>query len=337
MEGGKEMKQVGNELFSQYDISIKKFQYSRSNYYLDTKQGQLLLRKTLIPREQIMFVHEVTGQLIDRGFNEISKIYTTKKQVPYGNYLDKNFILQAYDKISEIDFADIGELKAIIEVLAKFHVAATHIHSKVRSVEGAGFKNIHEYFQKRVTDGRKMKKKITKMSQKTKFEIMFLEDYKAYEELQYKALELVKPESAHRLIEKAKRNKTILHNEFTYHAVGKLEDGSYKIANLDNCTYSIQLLDLSNVLTKIMQKNQWDLVLLDQLIESYTKISHLEEEEIRILKAMLIFPEKYASICFKYMTSKHRNNYSMFEHKWENMLVYKEDQLKTAHEIIKYL
>ena len=215
MEGGKEMKQVGNELFSQYDISIKKFQYSRSNYYLDSKQGQLLLRKTLIPRDQIMFVHEVTGQLIDRGFNEISKIYTTKKQVPYGNYLDKNFILQAYDKISEIDFADIGELKAIIEVLAKFHVAATHIHSKVRSVEGAGFKNIHEYFQKRVTDGRKMKKKITKMSQKTKFEIMFLEDYKAYEELQYKALELVKPESAHRLIEKAKRNKTILHNEFT--------------------------------------------------------------------------------------------------------------------------
>lgn len=331
------MKQVGNELFSQYDISIKKFQYSRSNYYLDTKQGQLLLRKTLIPREQIMFVHEVTGQLINRGFNEINKIYMTKKQVPYGNYLDKNFILQAYDKVSEIDFADIGELKAIIEVLAKFHVAATHIHSKVRSVEGAGFKNIHEYFQKRVTDGRKMKKKIMKMSQKTKFEIMFLEDYKAYEELQYKALELVKPESAHRLIEKAKRNKTILHNEFTYHAVGKLEDGSYKIANLDNCTYSIQLLDLSNVLTKIMQKNQWDLVLLDQLIESYTKISHLEEEEIRILKAMLIFPEKYASICFKYMTSKHRNNYSMFDHKWENMLVYKEDQLKTAHEIIKYL
>ena len=166
---------------------------------------------------------------------------------------------------------------------------------------------------------------------------MFLEDYRPYEAWQYKAWELVKPESAHRLIEKAKRNKTILHNEFTYHTVGKLEDGSYKISNIDNCTYSIQLLDLSNVLTKIMQKNHWDIGLLNQLIESYTKIAHLDEEETKILKAMLIFPEKYASICFKYMTSKHRNNYSMFDHKWENMLVYKEEQLKTAHEIIKYL
>ncbi|MEG0578419.1 MAG: hypothetical protein RR490_00650, partial [Niameybacter sp.] len=67
------MKQVGNEVFAQYDISIKKIQYSRSNYYLDTKQGQLLLRKTLIPKEQIVFEHEVTQQLLEKGFSEINK------------------------------------------------------------------------------------------------------------------------------------------------------------------------------------------------------------------------------------------------------------------------
>lgn len=337
MEGGKEMKQVGNDLFSQYDISIKKFQYSRSNYYLDTKQGQLLLRKTLVPKDQILFVHEVTEQIINRGFKEINKMYTTKNQKPYGSYLDKKFILQDYSKVNEIDFTNKEELKAVIEVLARFHKAATHIHSKIRPIEGAGFKNIYEHFQKRVTDGRKMKKKMSKLSQKTKFEIMFLEDYRAYEELQYKALELVKQESAHRLIEKAKNNKTILHNDFTYHAVGRLDQTNYMISDLDNCTYNIQLIDLSNVLTKVMQKNQWDIALLHQLIATYTKITPLEEEEIQILKAMLIFPEKYANICFKYMTSKHRNNYSMFDHKWENMLVYKEEQLRASHEIIKYL
>lgn len=331
------MKQAGNELFSQYDISIKKFQYSRSNYYLETKQGQFLLRKTLIPKEQIIFEHEVTGQLIDKGFDEIHKIYMSKKQIPYGSYLDKHFILQAYDKMTEIDFMNTEELKAIIGVLARFHVAATHIESKVRSVEGVGFKNIYEYFQKRTIDGKRMKKKISAISQKTKFEMMFLDHYKPYESLQHKALELIEPKSANKLIEKAKLNKTIVHNDFTYHTVGKLENGSYKISNLDSCTYNIQLLDLGNVLTKIMQKNNWDIRLLDELINSYTYINALEEEEIKILKAMLIFPEKYSNICFKYVTSKHRNNYSMFEHKWENMLVYKKEQLDSAYEIIKYL
>ncbi|MEG0318309.1 MAG: hypothetical protein RR887_05365 [Niameybacter sp.] len=331
------MKQVGNEVFAQYDISIKKIQYSRSNYYLDTKQGQLLLRKTLIPKEQIVFEHEVTQQLLEKGFSEINKIYLSKKQVPYGACLDKCFILQAYDKMTEIDFANQKELKAIIEVLARFHVAANHIESKVRDIDSVGPKNIYEYFQKRMLDAKRMKKKISGFSQKTKFEIMFLDSYKAYEDLQYKAIDLVTHDIADQLIEKAKVNKTILHNDFTYHAVGKIDETTYKITNLDNCTYNIQLLDLANVLTKIMQKNNWDINMLDYLINSYTRIHTLEQEEIRALKAMLIFPEKYSNICFKYATSKHRNNYSMFEHKWENMLVYKEDQIRASEELIKYL
>lgn len=331
------MKQVGNELFNQYDISIKKFQYSRSNYYLDTKCGQLLLRKTLIPKEQIVFEHEVTQQLLDKGFNEINKIYLNKKQLPYGTYLDKCFVLQSYDKITEIDFANREELKASMQVLARFHKAACHIESKVRDIENTGSKNIYEYFQKRMLDAKRMKKKISGFSQKTKFEIMFLESYRDYEELQYSALDLVNTEIANQLITKAKVNKTIMHNDFTYHAVGRLEDNTYKIMNLDNCTYNIQLLDLSNVLTKIMQKNNWDIGLLDELINSYACINTLEEGEIRALKAMLIFPEKYSNICFKYATSKHRNNYSMFEHKWENMLVYKDEQLTAAKELIKHL
>ena len=47
------MKTMGNELFAQYDMSIKKVQYNRSNYYLDTKQGSLMLRKTIVPKDQI--------------------------------------------------------------------------------------------------------------------------------------------------------------------------------------------------------------------------------------------------------------------------------------------
>ena len=331
------MKQVTGELFNQYDISIKKFQYSRSNYYLDTKCGQLLLRKTLIPKEQLIFEHEVTQQLLDKGFNEINKIYLNKKQLPYGTYLDKYFVLQSYDKIAEIDFANREELIESIKILARFHRAGCHIESKVRDIENIGSKNIYEYFQKRMLDAKRMKKKISGFSQKTKFEIMFLESYRDYEELQYNALDLVNSEIADKLITKAKANRTILHNDFTYHAVGRLENNKYKIMNLDNCTYNIQLIDLSNVLTKIMQKNNWNIEFLDELINSYTSINILDQDEVRALKAMLIFPEKYSNICFKYATSKHRNNYSMFEHKWENMLVYKEEQLSAAKELIKYL
>lgn len=332
------MKTMGNELFAQYDMSIKKVQYNRSNYYLDTKQGNLMLRKTIVPKDQICFQYEVTQQLLQKGFTEIAKMYLTKKQNPYGLYQDKYYILQSYNKTMEIDFTSEGDLKAVIEVLARFHKSAKNIDSKTRNVQNASVKNIYEYFQKRVVDAKHMRKKITGFSQKTKFEMMFLDHYKEYEMLQYMALDLVTPEISNQLMEKVRSEKTLIHNDYTYHAVGRLEDGSsYMINNLDACTYNIQLLDLTNVLTKIMQKNNWNIRLLDQLIASYDAIYNLNKAEVNVLKAMLIFPEKYANICFKYTTSKHRNNYSMFEHKWENMLVYKEAQLLTAKALAKEL
>lgn len=329
---------MGNELFAQYDMSIKKVQYNRSNYYLDTKQGNLVLRKTIVPKDQICFQYEVTQELLQKGFSEIAKIYLTKKQNPYGLYQDKYYILQSYNKTMEIDFTSQEDLKAIIEVLARFHKQAKYIESKIRSAENASIKNIYAYFQKRVIDAKHMRKKITGFSQKTKFEMLFLDDYKAYEELQYMALDLVTPKISNQLMEKVRLEKTIIHNDYTYHAVGRLEDGTgCMINNLDACTYNIQLLDLTNVLTKIMQKNNWDIALLDKLIASYNAIHTLSADEVSVLKAMLIFPEKYASICFKYTTSKHRNNYSMFEHKWENMLVYKEAQVLAAKKLAKEL
>lgn len=332
------MKTMGNELFAQYDMSIKKVQYNRSNYYLETKQGNLILRKTMVPKDQISFEYEVTQQLLQKGFNEIAKIYLTKKQNPYGLYQDRCYILQDYNKMIEIDFTSEKDLKAIIEVLARFHKAAQHIESQTRILENAGIKNIYEYFQKRVLDGKHMRKKITGFSQKTRFEIMFLKDYKEYEDLQYQALDLMTPEIAEALIEKVRVEKTLIHNDFTYHAVGRIEEtNQYRINHLDACTYNIQLLDLANVLTKVMQKNNWNLSLLNRLIESYHTIHTLSIDEVNVLKAMLIFPDKYAGICYKYTNSKHRNHYSMFEHKWENMLIYKEAQILVAKEIAKQI
>lgn len=331
------MKMLNNDLTAQYDLGIKRAQYNRSNYYLDTNKGQFLLRKVTIPKEQIAFEYEVNRQLIQKGFNEIEKIYPTKKQSPYVLQQDKYYILQTYRPVEEIDFKSEGDLRQIVCVLARFHKAAQHIYSNERKIENAAIKNIYDYFSKRHTEVKKMKASISNISQKSKFEVMFFENYKAYETLEEMALQLVNKQMGESLIEKARTSRTVVHNEYTYHALGKTPGGDYVMSQLDTCGYNIQLIDLANVLTKIMQKNNWDMMLLYNLVQDYSKINPLSMEEVKILKAMLIFPEKFVSICHKYTTSKRRNNYSMFELKWENMLVYKEEQLKAAKNIEKYL
>ena len=79
-----------------------------------------------------------------------------------------------------------------------------------------------------------------------------------------------------------------------------------------------------------MQKNDWDKKILYNLIQEYNKERILSKDEMSLFKFMMIYPEKYNSICFRYISSKRRWNYSMFEQKWENMLAYKDKQIEAA-------
>lgn len=328
---------LNNDITTQYDIKLKKLHYDRSHYYLNTDKGQFLLRRVHIPKEQIYFEYEVNQQLIEKGFNQIEAICLTKKQIPYMLQQDKVYVLQTYREVDEIDLKNKEDLVGAVDLLAQFHKNARGIKSEARDIEEGNIKNIYEYFYKRRKESKKIKQNIMKLAKKSPFEVRFSEEHEAYDELEERALQLVNPIIAGALVEAAKINQTIAHNEFTYHAVGRTKEGIYVMNYLDTCTYNIQLMDVAHMLIKILQKNSWDINLLDQLIKTYLKVNTLTLDECNLLKAMLIFPDKYANICHKYMTSKRRNHYSMFEMKWENMSVYKDEQIKAAKAIEKYL
>jgi CotS family spore coat protein len=331
------MRTTNNELLSQYDLSIKKSQYNRGNYYIDTGKDKKMIRRVNIPKEQIVFEHETIEQLIDSHFQGISPIYLTKKQLPYATYQERFYVMQEDWQGMEVDFTNKEDLIRLVELLAKFHLSARHIKSKSKDIHTTPLKNVHTHFCKRYIEGEKLKRFISKNASKTAFERMFLQGYRQYQQLEALAISQINEADCIRLIEKAKLEKTVVHGNYSYHTIYKNNQGKYFIEDMDSCGYNIQVLDLCSFFTKVMQKNEWDIKLLILLTNFYSKIKPLTLEEFKVLKSMLIFPEKYANICQSYTHSKRSANYNVFEVKWQNMLVYKETQMKAAAYIAKYL
>ena len=331
--GGEDVRPLSRELTSQYDISIKKYQYLRSNYFLDTNKGKFTLRKVDLTKEQLGFSYEVDTHLNQCHFDRISSIYETKRKSPYAIFEDESYVMQAYKPCEETDFKDINDLREIVLVLARFHKYATHVESKIRDPEQVKIKNIYEYYLKRQSENNKLKKNIMTLKQKSNFEFMFLEDCEDYRKLEEMALKNIDFDLACRLIQSVKDMKSVAHKDFTYHTVNKTNDKEYIISQIDVCNYDIQIIDLAQILSKIMQKNEWDKQILYELIKEYDKERTIRQDEMRLLKFMMTYPEKYNSICLKYMSSKRRWNYSMFEQKWINMLSYREKQLEVANMI----
>lgn len=324
------MRPLCRELTNQYDLSIKKYQYIRSSYFLDTNKGKFTLRKVDLTKEQLGFSYEVDTHLSQCHFDILNDIYITKKKTPYATVGDEYYVMQAYKPCEETDFRDYTDLKETILALAKFHKAAVGVESKIRDPEKVKMKNIYEYYMKRQLENYKLKKNIVALKQKSNFELMFLENCEEYRKLEEMALAGIDNDLACRLIQKVWETKSVAHKDFTYHTVNKTENKEYIISQIDICNYDIQVLDLAQIMSKIMQKNDWDKKILYSLIQEYDKERTLSKDEIRLFRFMMTYPEKYNSICLKYMGSKRRWNYSMFEQKWLNMLSYKDKQLEVA-------
>ncbi len=330
------MKALPNDLLSQYELDIKKYYYSRSNYLLDTTKGKYILRKMNIPTEQILFMHEAVNHLRANGFLQVNPIYLTKKKLPYVISRGQIYVLQDYEDGVEVEFKDENDLKGMVELLANFHKSGINFETEYKNAEDMHVKDIYMYFTKRTRETHNLKKKIIPLSQKTNFEILFLRDYKAYEDLEKLALECIDKSSCEKIMKDAMITKSLVHNDYKYHAVNRI-DKNYTLIHIDKCAYNIQVLDLSSILIKIMQKNKWDTQLLFKLIKAYEDVRPLSKDEKSVLKAMLIFPEKYATICNKYLQCKRRNNYSMYEVKWTNMIEYLDEQVKAAYFIKEHL
>ena len=240
------------------------------------------------------------------------------------------YIMQTYRPCEETDFKNYDDLRGIVLTLAKFHKATVGIESKIREPEQVKIKNIYEYYTKRQIENNKLKKSILALKQKSNFELMFLEECDIYRSLEEMALDSIDYQLASRLIQNVYDTKSVAHKEFTYHTVNKTLEKEYIIDQIDMCNYDIQVLDLAQILSKIMQKNDWDKELLYNLVQEYNNERTLSNDEMKILGFMMTYPEKYNSICLKYLSSKRRWNYNMFEQKWKNMLSYKDKQLDVA-------
>lgn len=327
------MRPLGRELTSQYDLNIKKYQYVRSSYYLETNKGKFALRKVDLTKEQLGFSYEVDTHLSQCNFQEINNIYATRKKMPYAILGDEYYVMQNYKPCEETDFKDYDDLRGIVMTLARFHKCAVGVQSKIRTPEKIKIKNIYEHYIKRQAENNKLKKNIAMLKQKSNFELLFLEDCEDYRILEEMALANISKELADKLIQVTLENKSIRHKDFTYHTVNKTRENQYIMSQIDLCNYDIQVLDFAQILSKMMQKNEWNKRLLFNLINEYDKERTLSKDEMCLLKFMMIYPEKYNSICFKYMSSRRRWNYSMFEQKWQNMLSYKSQQIEVAKEL----
>ena len=134
-------------------------------------------------------------------------------------------------------------------------------------------------------------------------EISILNSFREFYEQGVEALEYIQRCGIDELCEKTISENRIIHGSYNYHNVLFTSSG-IATTSFERTHLQLQVMDLYDFVRKLMEKNNWNLYLLQTVLEHYQKVRPLSKEEKKLLYIWMIYPEKFWKITNFYYNSK---------------------------------
>ncbi|WP_058485853.1 CotS family spore coat protein [Defluviitalea phaphyphila] len=297
------MKELNPEILKGFGCKLKKYVPFRSSFICETDKGVKLIKPIDKEISKLLFEYSIKEHLYKNGFKYIDRYHVSDKNTPYYIYKGIVYTMTEWIDGRECDFNNLYDIKKAFLTLGEMH----KVSKGLEPIEGSSIKyynkNLRSVFEKRIGEISKIKKKINRQSHLSDFDILFLKNYKEYEELSYRALEWFNKSNYNNLVKKIDKGKYFYHNHYTYHNLIISSDENLYVTHFENCKYGFPIYDLVYILKKIMKRHEWDIKLAHELLLLYNKKIDIEEEK-NLLISLLIFPHDFFKICSGYYNFK---------------------------------
>lgn len=296
------MQEIGVELFKQFNIDVRNIIQNKDSFILQTASDKKILKKTFLSPERILFIHGAKEHLYNNGIENIDRFLSTDEGIPYILINDVCFTLHNDLEGRECSFDNTKDVLEATAMLAKMHKASKGYIAPTDSMQRDNLGKLPQFFSKRLEDLKKIKKKAGK--RKSKFDYLFLEYADNFIASGEAAIYMLESSNYEALVKQTRNEKSFCHHDFTHNSIIFNDKGAH-IINFDYCCYELKVYDIANLIRRKMRKCNWDLKTAKILFNEYIKWENISSDEIKILKIMLRFPQKFWRIINKYYNSKH--------------------------------
>ena len=269
-------------ILSQYEIEIHEVTKGRGAYICDTDKGRMLLVPFRGSTEKGMLLCRILSTMNEKGF-QTEQIMLTKEggALSEDTYTGERFLLKSYVEGMEISTSKLEEMKAAVRILANFHNVSSEYEFE-ESLLQRKEKTI-ETLRRHYKELTKVKNYIRSRKKKNEFEQIYMNHFEHYRKL---------AEISFVMLEENDARCFICHGDFNQHNV-VICDGQCRLVNFENFEYNWPMVDLSNFVRKMLEKNDWNEKIGRELIAEYDNYRPLNEIEYKQLSGLLLFPEKF--------------------------------------------
>ena len=316
------------EIERQFQIKIDIIKANKGIYYIKTNKGERCLKKINYGPQKLLFVYGAKEHLIKNGFKNVDKYFLNIDGEPYALVNEDLYTLSEWLEGRECDFHNIEEVKIAAETLAKLHEASKGYDPPENSKLKSDLGRWPSLMEKRIKSLDKMRDMIRKKNRKSDFDLLYLKSMEFYKDIAKKALNTLNASEYVKLCEIAEHEKGFCHHDYTYHNIILGNDNSVRVIDFDYCKREVRTFDISNFMIKVLKRNNWNIDFANAIIESYNKVSKLDECEYNVLYAYLQFPQRYWRLANRYYYNEVNWGQNTFDSKLESIINEKEEYLK---------
>jgi CotS family spore coat protein len=262
-------------------------------YRIETDDNIYCLKIIKYEFEHFLFIVGAIKHLQKNEFQYVPEIIKTIEGLDYIT-LDNNYAyLTPWINARESNYDNPLDIIVAAKKLGELHNKSEGFVVEPNMKPRIGWLKWVETYKTRKDEILDFKRRISKKDVKSRFDLFYLG---IMEEELKRCDRSILHLSQSNYFEKMKKEMEkggFCHHDYAHHNVMIDGDGEVNIIDFDYCILDSHLHDLSSLLIRRMKYNKWSLSNAREIIEGYSTVHRINQEDIPIMAAFIEFPQDY--------------------------------------------
>ena len=293
------MENISTIILRAFDLKCVSAVKHKAGFICKTDNGRVGVLRAPQEAERIWFRYHVKEHLHSRGLARVGRLLLSAEGVPYAAYDGERFVVTPQWNGREASFAEASEWRQAVQTVARMHrlcrdMDASRLNGTApRQADG-------DLAARGRTDAEALagyRRRLLKRGKYSEFDMLFL---RTFDEQMEALAQWQAAVAAAALETKLVEGQTVCHNLLKEENLLIAADGAMTVRNFAECAVGHFAFDLAALIKRYMKALPSDPVPLDEVLELYDCENPLRGEAIPLLRAALVFPDKYIKLCAQY-------------------------------------
>ena len=298
-----------------YGINIKSISKVKNSYNVKADEGEYCIKNIKYDFPHFNFIISAIEHLQKRKFKTIPEILPNKDGNKYIEIENNYAYITKWIHSRVSNFNNPIELQAIAGKLAELHKCSRGFNLNRKMRPRIGWYSWINVFNTRCSEILDFRNRIYQKAYKSEFDKIYLEHIDNEIERGQRAVKGLEENGYFSLMDIEVKKRGFCHHDFAHHNILIDKDQQINIIDFDYCILDTHIHDLASLLIRAMKDGKWSDKTGDLIINSYQETLEVTDEELKIMKYFIMFPQSFWQIGLQYYWEQQPWNEEVFINK----------------------